>query len=372
MKKYFLLLLLPFSSVAQNFTAAEIARWETQAKQVTVVEDNWGIPHIYGKKDADAVFGLLYVQCQQNFSRVERNYLEIMGRLSEIEGERMLYEDLQMRLIYDSAAAKADYGKSPQWFKNLLNAFADGVNYYLYKHPETKPLVLTRFEPWFPLMYTDGSIAPTQTGGLTVQDLENFYEGKDAATSFIRPELSINNFTPNGSNGFAIAPSKTASKNAILYINPHVTFYFRTEAHLVSEEGLNAYGAVTWGQFFIYQGFNEYCGWMHTSSYADVADVYEVEVKNNKTDNFYIYDRDQIMQVHKKQISITYKNANAVSEKTFPVYFTHHGPVMGKRSDKWLSLKEANRSLAALMQSWLRTKANGFEGFKKVMELRSN
>ncbi|RYF84464.1 MAG: acylase, partial [Chitinophagaceae bacterium] len=275
MKKIFLLLLLPFFSRAQNFTPQEIARWEAQAKQVNIIEDNWGIPHIYGKKDADAVFGLLYVQCQQNFPRVERNYLEIMGRLSEIEGERRLYDDLQMRLIYDSAAAKADYQKSPQWFKALLNAFADGVNYYLYKHPETKPLVLKRFEPWFPLMYTDGSIAPTQTGGLTVQDLKNFYEGKDEPTSFVRPELSINNFNPNGSNGFAIAPSKTASKNAILYINPHVTFYFRTEAHMVSEEGLNAYGAVTWGQFFVYQGFNQYCGWMHTSSYADVADVYE-------------------------------------------------------------------------------------------------
>ncbi|GAI20738.1 unnamed protein product, partial [marine sediment metagenome] len=163
MKKILFLLLIPFVGNAQNFTAQEIARWEARAKQVTIIEDNWGIPHIYGKKDADAVFGLLYTQCQQNFSRVERNYLEIMGRLSEIEGERRIYDDLQMRLIYDSVGAKADFLKSPQWFKDLLNAFADGVNYYLYKHPNIKPLVLNRFEPWFPLMYTDGSISPTQT-----------------------------------------------------------------------------------------------------------------------------------------------------------------------------------------------------------------
>jgi acyl-homoserine-lactone acylase len=279
MKNFLLLLLLPFYTLAQNFSPAEIAAWESQAKQVTVIEDKWGIPHIYGKRDADAVFGLLYVQCSQNFARVERNYLEIMGRLSEVDGADRLYEDLQMRLIYDTAAAKSDYEKSPAWFKDLLHAFAAGVNYYLYKHPEVKPAVLNRFEPWFPLLYTDGSIAPTQTGGLTVRDLKHFYEGKEEATSFLRPELSINNFKTTGSNGFAIAPSRTASKNAILYINPHVTFYFRTEVHLVSEEGLNTYGAVTWGQFFVYQGFNEFCGWMHTSSYADVADVYAETVQ---------------------------------------------------------------------------------------------
>lgn len=317
------------------------------------------------------MFGLLYVQCEQNFSRVERNYLEIMGRLSEIDGESHLYDDLQMRMIYDSAAAKADYTKSPQWFKNLLNAFADGVNFYLYKHPETKPLVLKKFEPWFPLMYTDGSIAPTQTGGLRVQDLKSFYEGKDEPTSYVRPELSVNNFTPNGSNGFALAPSKTASKNAILYINPHVTFYFRTEAHMVSGEGLNAYGAVTWGQFFIYQGFNEHCGWMHTSSYADVADVYEENVQ--KTNEGYATKLDtRLIPVRQKDVSILVKSGDNLLQKTFPAYFTNHGPVMGKRNGKWLALKENNRSLSALMQSWLRTKSTGFESFKKVMEMRSN
>lgn len=371
MKKLLLLLLLPCFLRAQNVTSQEISRWQQQAARITIVEDNYGVPHVYGKTDADAVFGLLYVQCSQNFSRVERNYLEIMGRLSEVEGEKRLYDDLQMRLIYDSAAAKKDYDTCAPWFKKLLNAFADGVNFYLYKHPETKPLVLKKFEPWFPLMYTDGSIAPTQTGGLTVQELKNFYEGKDEATSFVRPDLSINNFNPSGSNGFAVAPSRTASGNAILYINPHVTFYFRTEAQMVSEEGLNAYGAVTWGQFFIYQGFNAHCGWMHTSSYADVADVYEEDVTKNSSGFTYKYN-GQTKNVAANTISLNVNNGNGISTKSFPVYFTAHGPVMGKRNGKWLALKEHNRSLSALVQSWLRTKANGFNEFKKVMDMRSN
>jgi acyl-homoserine-lactone acylase len=357
--------------LAQTVSPQEISGWEQQAKRVTIIEDNWGVPHIYGKSDADAVFGLMYVQCSQNFSRLERNYLEMMGRLSEVEGERYLYDDLQMRLIYDSAAAKKDYLQSPPWFQKLLNAFADGVNYYLYKHPETVPLVLKKFEPWFPLMYTDGSIAPTQTGGLTVEDLKNFYEGRDDATSHARPRLSVRDFEPAGSNGFAIGPLRTASKNAILYINPHVTFYFRTEAHLVSEEGLNAYGAVTWGQFFVYQGFNEHCGWMHTSSYADVADVYEETVSKNN--DGYSYSHKGLFKIlPAKAISLRVKSGDGMTTKSFSAYTTHHGPVMGKRQGKWLALKENNRSLAALMQSWLRTKANGFAEFKKVMDMRSN
>ncbi len=379
MKRILFLLILPVSAIAQGFSSADVARWESQAKRVNIIEDNWGIPHIYGKSDAEAVFGLLYVQCSQNFSRVERNYLEIMGRLSEVEGETRLYDDLEMRLIYDTVAAKQDYEKSPPWFKALLNAFADGVNYYLYKHPQVKPAVLQRFEPWFPLLYTDGSISPTQTGGLNVRDLRNFYEGKDAVTSQGRPELSVNEFKTTGSNGFALAPSRTASKNAMLYINPHVTFYFRTEVHLVSEQGLNAYGAVTWGQFFIYQGFNETCGWMHTSSYADVADVYLETVEKQGAGYRYLYnDKNKKegaanwREVATKNITISYRSGNGQKERSFPAYFTHHGPVMGRQDGKWLTLREANRTLASLMQSWLRTKARGLADFKKVMDMRAN
>jgi acyl-homoserine lactone acylase PvdQ len=164
-----------------------------------------------------------------------------------------------------------------------------------------------------------------------------------------------------------------------LYINPHVTFYFRTEAHLVSEEGLNTYGAVTWGQFFIYQGFNGTCGWMQTSSYADVADVYAETIQQQGNNYRYLTGAGgktgqpaAWKDVVHKQVSIHVKNGNNLTAKTFPVYFTHHGPVMGRQGKKWLALKEANRSLSALMQSWLRTKAGSLADFKKVMDMRSN
>lgn len=371
MKPLLCLLFLPVWAFGQRFSNAEVERYKQQAQNITIITDNWGIPHIYGETDADAVFGLMFTQCEQNFERLERNYLEVFGRLAEADGEQQVYGDLQMQLIYDTVAAKQDYAKSADWLKKLLHAFADGINYYLYLHPEVKPVVLQRFEPWFPLMYTDGSISATQMGGITLADTRALYGTANNTLSFkpqpvLWPEQNL-----SGSNGFAIGPSKTASGNAILYINPHVTFYYRTEVHMVSNEGLNVYGAATWGNFFVYQGFNEHCGWMHTSSYADVADVYEEAIEKQKTGVFYRYN-GKIMQARSKPVIIRYKKDGQLLQKKITAYYTHHGPVMGSRNGKWLSLQERNRSLAALEQSWLRTKARSFSEFKKVMELRSN
>src|SRR5688500_11153001 len=175
MKHFFLLLLLPMASFGQPGSAGELSRWQQQAKQVTIIRDNWGIPHVYGKTDADAVFGLMYAQCEENFERVERNYIEKLGRMAEIEGEAYLYNDLLMQLICDTTAAKADYEAGPPWLKKLLNAFADGVNYYLYKHPQTRPELLNRFEPWFALLFTDGGYTAMQTGGLAIEDIKRMY-----------------------------------------------------------------------------------------------------------------------------------------------------------------------------------------------------
>lgn len=368
MKKILLLLLLPVQLLAQPFNPSEISKWEKQAKQVTIIRDNWGIPHIYGKTDADAVFGLLYAQCEDDFKRVEMNYIEKLGRMSEIKGEAELQNDLYIKLIIDSAEAVADYKKSPLWLQKLMNAYADAINYYLYKHPDVKPALLNRFKPWYPLLWTDGSIGAISTGDISENDVKSFYLGGEtpsvAKTDFFEEQTT-------GSNGFAIAPSKTESGNAILYINPHVTFYFRPEVHMVSEEGLNVYGAVTWGQFFIYQGFNEHCGWMHTSSNVDVADLYAEKINKQNNSLFYEYNKTQ-RPVTQKLIPLRYKKDNQLQTKIITTYFTHHGPIMGKRDGKWISVRGYNRSLTSLIQSWTRTKTKGLDDYKKNMSLLAN
>lgn len=366
---FLLLFLLPLPVVAQPFSAAEIARWKQYASNVTIIRDNWGIPHIYGKTDADAVFGLLYAQCEDDFKRVEMNYIEKLGRMSEVKGEPELANDLYVRLIIDSAEAVADYRQSPAWLKQLLDAYAAGINYYLHTHPEEKPALLTRFQPWYQLLWTDGSIGAISTGDITAADVKKFYLDKTA------PEpMAVKNIfekDPSGSNGFAIAPSRTASGNAILYINPHVTFYFRPEVHVVSNTGLNAYGAVTWGQFFVYQGFNEYCGWMHTSSKADVADMYKEKVSKKENGLFYTYDGKEL-PVRQKLIPLRYKQDDKILTRIITAYFTHHGPIMASRNGEWISVRSYNRALKSLIQSFQRTKAKGLEEYKKNMSLLAN
>ncbi|MEG2101475.1 MAG: penicillin acylase family protein, partial [Flavobacterium sp.] len=352
---------------SQNLSKKEIAKLEETAQKVTIIRDNWGIPHIYGKTDAAAVFGLMYAQCEDDFKRVEMNYIEKLGRLSEIKGQSVLYNDLEIKLLIDINEAKTDYKNAAPWLKKLLDSYADGINFYLYKHPEVKPLLLTHFEPWFPLLWTDGSIGAISTADLSVGELKAFYSGSNEKTAYVEREKNVQ----TGSNGFAFAPSKTASGNAILYINPHTTFYFRPEVQVSSEEGLNAYGAVTWGQFFIYQGFNENCGWMHTSSNVDVADMYAEKIVLKKNKVFYEYDK-KLIPIIEKEITIKYLENGKLVPKTFKTYFTNNGPIMAKRDGKWISLKSNNRSMNSLIQSWVRTKSTDFNDYKKAMDLKAN
>jgi acyl-homoserine-lactone acylase len=387
---------LSLPGFGQVLSGAERQRCEAEARDVNIIQDKWGIPHIYGKTDADAVFGLMYAECREDFPRVEKNYLEMLGRQAEAYGESYLYNDIMMRLIYDSAQAVADYQKCPVWMHKLLDAFADGVNFYLYKHPDVKPLVLQRFEPWYALMFTDGSVSATSTGGVRVDEIRNFYGGNSNRVTDVERMILIDrgmkvpgdgggeaiqsdNEEVNppvgeretGSNGFALAGFRTASGNTELYINPHVPFYFRLEVQLVSDEGLNAYGAVTWGQFFVYQGFNAHCGWMHTSSLADVADVYEERVQRQGESWIYSYDGGT-RPVQSKPFTVYYKRNDSLLAMPVNGYHTHHGPVLASRDGKWLSLREYNRSLNALLEAWLITKAKTFDDYKKAMDLRAN
>ncbi|HEX9367405.1 MAG TPA: penicillin acylase family protein, partial [Vicinamibacterales bacterium] len=296
----------------QAYAQKDLAAWEKQAQNVTVIRDTWGIPHVYGKTDADAVFGVMYAQAEDDFNRVETNYLNSMGRLAEAEGEAEVYRDLRMKIFIDPADMKAQYEKAPAWLKALMNAYADGLNYYLARHPAVTPRVIARFEPWMALSFSEGSI-----GGdierVNLNQLEAFY-GKEPATSAfaaapLRRDEPVGSYTePTGSNGIAIAPSNTAGHHALLLINPHTSFFFRAEAQMVSDEGLNAYGAMTWGQFFIYQGFNDRAGWMHTSSGVDNIDEY-LETVTKKDDGFtYRYGAED-RPVTTSTITVPYKTA---------------------------------------------------------------
>lgn len=362
---------LPARCSAQAPPAPDTARWEREAASVTILRDDWGIAHIYAKTDADAVFGMIYAQAEDDFNRVETNYLNSLGRLAEAEGESKIYQDLRQRLFIDPVQLRKDYAASPDWLKKLMNAWADGLNFYLAKHPEVKPRVIQRFEPWMALSFTEGSI-----GGdierVNLTQFEAFYGKVPVAQAQLHySDDEDETEEPRGSNGVAIAPSNTASHHALLLINPHTSFFFRSELQMVSEEGLDAYGASTWGQFFVYQGFNEHAGWMHTSSGVSQLSFYleTVEAKSGKP--YYKYGSEE-RPLETKEITIPYRTDSGTSEKKFTVYYTSHGPVIGESDGKWLTIHLMNEPVKALTQSYSRTKSKNYKDFRQSMELHTN
>jgi len=325
---------------------------------------------VYGKTDADAVFGVAYVQAEDDFNRVETNFINSQGRLAEAEGEAEIYRDLRMKLFIDPADMKAQYEKSPAWLKKLMDGWADGLNYYLARHPQVKPRVITHFEPWMALTFSEGSIG-CDIEKVNLTQLEAFYGGAKKPSTQARAEPAPPYVEPTGSNGAAIAPSNTTGHHALLLINPHTSFFFRAEAQMVSEEGLNAYGALTWGQFFIYQGFNDRAGWMHTSSGVDNIDEY-LETVTKKGDGFVYKYGDEQRPVTVSKIVVPYKTASGMAKKEFTVYRTHHGPVVREADGKWVSIRLMNEPLKALNQSYSRTKARNYKEYRDVMELHTN
>lgn len=365
-----LLLLLPALLVSGPLAArpAEQAGWREQAARVTITRDDWGIPHIDGRSDADAVFGMMYAQAEDDFARIEANYLTALGRSAEANGAEAIWADLRQRFFVDEAALKADYARSPAWLKKLMVAWADGLNYYLATHPQVKPKVLTRFEPWMALSFTEGSI-----GGdierISLTALERFY---GALTPPSPEETGAVPREPRGSNGIAIAPSLTEDGKALLLINPHTSFYFRSEAKVTSREGLNAYGASTWGQFFVYQGFNADAGWMHTTSGADNVDEFAETVERRDGRLVYRYGR-QIRPVTVKPITIRYRTAEgSLAERSFVTYRTHHGPIVAAQDGKWIAHAQMWKPILALEQSFLRTKAKDLPSYLRVAQRKAN
>ena len=350
-------------------TNPDLARWEAHAKNTTIIRDNWGVPHVYGKTDADAVFGLLYAQSEDDFNRVETNYILAAGRMAEVVGPSALYADLRMHLFIDTVEVKKEYETSPDWLKALMNGFADGINYYLHTHPEVKPKLLTRFEPWMALTFSEGSIGG-DIESVPLGGIEAFYGGSTTPKPIaaVEPVLDLE---PRGSNGLAIAPANSATGHALLLINPHTSFYFRPEVQMVSDEGLHAYGAVTWGQFFIYQGFNEHAGWMHTSSAADVIDEYAESVVRTDGATGYQYGND-VRPFTEKKVRLAYRDGDSLAHREFTTYSSHHGPVIREENGKWISVKMMVEHEKALTQSFLRTKTKSYDEFTKVMELKTN
>jgi len=351
---------------------SDVARWEQEAREVTITRDDWGIAHVHGKSDADAVFGTEYAQAEDDFTRVEMNYLNALGRTAEALGQEAIWRDLRMRLLENDDSLKAMYAASPEWLRALMDASADGLNYYLYTHPQVTPRVIKRFEPWMALSFTEGSIG-WDIERVDPRGLQAFYGSAGTPGSASQPsgDGAGADAMPGGSNGIAIAPRNAKDHHALLYINPHTSFYFRSELQMSSDAGLDAYGAVTWGQFFVYQGFNATAGWMHTSSGVDNIDEFRETVVTRDGKPWYVHGADTLPMVS-RAVTIRWRADTGTAARTFTVWYTRHGPIVRRAGDKWVSVSLMYDPEHALIQSYTRTKAKDYAEFRQIMELHTN
>ncbi|MGN6058587.1 MAG: penicillin acylase family protein [Sphingomicrobium sp.] len=362
----------------------EIARWRAEASRVTITRDDWGIAHVHGKTDADAVFGMIYAQAEDDFPRIEANYLTSLGRTAEADGEKAIWQDLRARLYVSDSELKADYARSPLPMRKLMDAWADGLNYFLATHPSVHPRVITHFEPWMVMSFTEGSI-----GGdierIDLDKLKSFYAsrhpGLEPGSAFssvalerrrMPDQVRHDELEPQGSNGIAIAPKLTTDGGSLLLINPHTSFYFRSELQMSSDEGLDAYGAATWGQFFLYQGFNPHIGWMHTSSGVDNVDEFAYRVARRGKGYCYWYGT-VCRPVGARPITIRYRTPDGrLASRSFIALMTHRGPIVREEDGRWIAFAMMDRPVEALQQSYLRTKATDLASFMRISDLKAN
>jgi acyl-homoserine-lactone acylase len=342
-----------------------LARLRAEAARVTIARDDWGIAHVHGKTDADAVFAMIYAQAEDDFPRIEANYLTNLGRTAEAEGQKAIWQDLRARLYVSDSELKAQYARSPLAMRRLMDAWADGLNYFLATHPQVHPRVLTRFEPWMALSFTEGSI-----GGdierIDLDQLAAFYGSKPKVASAGRDT------EPRGSNGIAIAPKLTSGGGSLLLINPHTSFYFRSELQMSSDEGLDVYGAATWGQFFIYQGFNPHAGWMHTSSGVDNVDEFAYRIGRRGGADCYWYG-SACRPLGLRPITVRYRTAHGRrASRSFTAWMTHRGPIVRREGSRWVAFAMMNKPVEALQQSFLRTRATDLAAFMRIADLKAN
>jgi acyl-homoserine-lactone acylase len=350
--------------------ADDLARWRAEAQRVTITRDDWGIAHVRGHTDADAVFGMIYAQAEDDFSRVEWNYVTSLGRTAEALGEKAVWADLRQKLVTDPADLKARYAQSPAWLRALMDSWADGLNFYLATHPKVQPKVIRRFEPWMALAFTEGSIGP-DIEKAPLDQLGAFYGNPQVAAALPHEDPQAVR-EPSGSNGIAIGPQITQDGHALLLINPHTSFFFRSELQMQSDEGLDAYGAVTWGQFFVYQGFNAQAGWMHTSTGADVVDEFAETIARRNGRLFYRYGAEE-RPVTVRTVAVSYRAADGgLASRSFTTFATHHGPIIRAEGGKWIALALMQKPVEALEQSFGRTKTTDLASFLKIAELAAN
>ncbi|MBN1223108.1 MAG: penicillin acylase family protein [Candidatus Aminicenantes bacterium] len=359
--------LLFSSCTGERKEPTELERMERMAHSVTIYRDSFGVPHVYGRTDPSVVFGFMYARAEDEFPRLEEFYVYSLGRTAEILGEKGrprsgrtgLYWDILIRAMEIEKHSKAEYARLSPEIRALCDAYADGLNYYLAKNPQVTPKLLTHFEPWFALAgeRVMWNLYMIETTNINFANLVSMTAPQEATES-------------SGCNQWAVGPDKSATGNAMLFINMHIPLDASYEAHLHSEEGWNFSGFAAYGHSIMPMlGHNEHLGWSFTHNNPDYIDVYEETFDDPDNPLNYRYG-EGYRQATEWTDCIKVKTKDGIVNKIITLRKTHHGPVLGEKDGKHLAVKVARMEEGGLLGQWYAmTKAGNLAEFKAALAL---
>ncbi len=347
-----------------DLSEPERADLDALAQSVLIHRDTYGVPHITGPTDASVVFGLMYARAEDEFARIEQGAILVSGRRAEIGGLGALPSDYLIRALEIPSRARDEYdNRMPEDVRAIARAAADGLNYFLETNPGVSPRLIDHFEPWHIVAMSYGMHA--------------------AVPSFLDSTLKPNEFNQmilanrwadmpaDGSNVWAIGPSKSATGNAMLFINPHIPIHELWEGHLRSEEGLNVTGGFAYGSGVLpTMGHNEDLGWSLTVNYPDVIDYYTVTFDDGEDPLAYAYG-DGVRRASRWTETVGVLNAQGGLDQRELVFIkSHHGPiVIQQQGGDALAMRIAGMERGGLFEQWYRmATASGLDQFKAAID----
>ncbi len=372
MRNFRLLQLIVLLPAIPPVVGAETA--EELARSVTIIRDTYGVPHIYGPTDASVVFGMMYAQAEDNFWQLEEDYIRALGRSAELYGPSLAGRDAVIRSFEPWRLAQEEYARTEPAVRALYDAFAAGINYFLARNPHVRPRLLMRFEPWYILAFAYAAASSRvdfNTLNITLQTAAARRRGPLPLRFEIWPgAASQRAVAGEGSNMWAVAPSRSTNGHAMLFINPHVAFLGggqRYEAHLESDEGLHASGFAILGTPYLRAGHNRDLGWSHTDSAEDAGDLYLESFDDPWRPLAYRYgDGYRIATEWIEEIGVL--TGGKVQTTRFRMRKTHHGPAFRLASGQWVAVRSADVDRPGLFeQRWAMAKAHSFEEFHAAM-----
>lgn len=339
------------------------AQQRNYREHVTIVRDKWGVPHIYGEKDADVAYGLAWANAEDDFQTMQENLLPAKNMLARWKGKEGAALDFVVQFMGSQKIAKEKYEKeiSPE-FKVYLEGYCKGINDYAAEHPKE-----VKVKKAFPVTPIDAIATYHYVGALitALQDqLKDAFEGKydTLAVKF-------------ASNAYAVNGRKSDNGNTIIVINPHVKFeglFSWYEAHLVSEEGMDIIGALFHGGTSVFLGTNKDLGWAHTWNKYDLVDCYKLKM-NPENKLQYEFDGEwKNLEVHKAKLNVKLKKwLPAISVKK-KYYNSVLGPTLQSKNGDFYSLRwGAMNEVRTGEQWWKMNKATNFDEFYEIIKMNA-